>query len=332
MAYTFSVNNTPTNGSQALYLLVACLMAAGWTQPDASDGTTRAANRITGGATGNNGLGNANAWVRLRAPIIGTQNREVTIQRGAADFSWRFKYSATAGFITGGSATATPSATDEVVILGTGTDAVPTFNANWFSTNGTYRFHCIAGGAAESYSFLSFAVTTGTTNNVGGCFMLDVLAAGSYPASDPDPAVCYACTAQTATALRELAISTTGATVNVINPALARAWLGALGAAGIATTGTNNQNVGTLVYGGSVIGGGGSIPSNPFTSKDELLAVPWFRSATSVAPAGWKGYSTLLYFAGTVRTNMDTYDLATVRDRLYLNTFSIPWSGALPTI
>ena len=68
---------------------------------------------------------------------------------------WRVKFSYSAGF-TGGTpgATRVPSATDEGLYLGSGTDAAPTGTA-MFAADAGYRFHCAAGGAAEAYTYIS---------------------------------------------------------------------------------------------------------------------------------------------------------------------------------
>ena len=149
MAFQYSNNDATINtGAKAIWAWIATLKAAGWTQADSSDGTTRAAGQVTGGGTSTNGLGNSNAWVRLQMPTQNGVVREITIQRGTTDLVWRLKYSFAAGF-TGGSpsASVTPSATDERILHGSGTDASPTF-ATLMPTNATYRFAAYAGDSS----------------------------------------------------------------------------------------------------------------------------------------------------------------------------------------
>jgi hypothetical protein len=119
MAYTFSVNNTPSTNAVAMYQLVAALMSAGWLKMMDSDGTTYSSTgvQVTHGGTGTGGLGNTSSWVRLQSPptnggAIVNQTRELTIQRGTTDVLWRIKYSAYGNF-TGGVPTATATPTNE---------------------------------------------------------------------------------------------------------------------------------------------------------------------------------------------------------------------------
>ncbi len=337
MAYIYSVNNAPATGAVAVYQLIAQLVAAGWIKKMDSDGTVYSATgvQVTSGASGSGGLGNNSAWIRIQAPALNNgatvnQTREFTFQRGTSDLLWRIKYSSTAGF-TGGApaATVTSSSTDEVFMAGGGTDAAPTFYS-WFQTNATYRWHMITGGAAEFYSFIAFA--TGTAALAGTQFnaiFVDSLTAGSFPAAnDIDPAVVYVSTA--AGTLFEI-VSSALPTVNITNPALARAWLGATSAAGAAITGTNSQNVKCIAYGSSSIGFGSQSPAgvNPWTRRDDLFPVV-YACKTAAGPKGIKGFSTLFQMGSVYRDYQATLDVVTVRDRIFIGTLWLPWSGARP--
>ena len=152
MAFSQWINgDAPATGAVAMWRVISMLVAAGATKVADSDGTTYSAvgTRVTSGASGAQGLGNTNAWVRLQLP----GGRELTIQRGASNTVWRVKYSASAYF-TGGSpgATQTPSATDEAIRCGGGTDASPTY-LSWFATDATYKLYGGAGGAADGFWF-----------------------------------------------------------------------------------------------------------------------------------------------------------------------------------
>ena len=67
-------------------------------------------------------MANTSAWFRISNP----DGVEYVCQRGINNLQWRVKVSPTVGF-TGGSpgATQVPSATDEGIVLGGGTDASP---------------------------------------------------------------------------------------------------------------------------------------------------------------------------------------------------------------
>jgi len=329
MAYTFSTGNTPATASLAMYLLKTTLVTAGWTVTSDSDGTTYNATggQVTSGAGGAGGLGNVLAWIRLQAPTVGSNTREIIIQRNSSvataadDQLWRIKYSANAGF-TGGSpgATRTPSATDEVIMIGAGTDASPTF-FQFFGANGGYRWHIMAGGATELYSFMTVNLNS-TTTNINGFIGLDVLKSGTYPSEDIDPAVFCTITATV--------ITQTPPSNNSTNPSNSRAWLGATSAAGNSLV-SNNVNVGLDKY--STVGGSTGIAVNPFSSKDTLWSPIWMAlsSNPSRSPFGVKGASTIALMGSVVRTNLDTITSVGTRDLIYLGHLWLPWDGSVPT-
>lgn len=346
MAYTFSVNNLPATGTAAIWLLITTLISAGWTQVGSGDGSTYAngsAGPVTGSGSGATGLGNSNAWVRIQAPsvnqgAVSNQTREWLFQRGTDSRSWRFKYSASAGFSGGSpSATVAPTGTDQVVMLGAGTDASPTYTASWLNTDGSFRWHIGAGGAAENYAFYAFSWTPGNISMLTsvGLFM-DTMAAGSFPATDVDPAVTYVSnTSGSGTPFGEpayFAIATNSALANITNPAKARAWLGATSQADIATSGTNNQGVQPAAL--AALGATNvMLGTNPFTGKDDLIPVWWLRPGASVPPTGLKGASTLLLHGSVFRNALDTIDFASTKDKIYVgNTCSVwfPWAGVSP--
>ena len=332
MTYTFSVNNSPTTGAMAMYALVSTLISAGWLKKMDSDGTTYSSTgvQVTSGNVGTNGLGNANAWVRLQSPAVNggsvvNQTREITIQRGSSNLLWRIKYSASALF-TGGSpaAAVTPSSADEVFMIGGGTDASPTFYS-WLAADGAYRWHIAAGGAAEFYSFVAWAQTIGSvTGTLTIC--LDVMATGSFPVIDVDPAVMY-CSTTNNTILEQISNSFVG--TNQTNPARARAWLGATSAAGASLT-SNNVIVGITNYASSTLGGL-TFATNPWTNKDDLFPCLWGCGNTTL-PRGVKGISTLFKFGSIQRLNGEPGASITTKDKIFFGSLWFPWSGVAPLI
>ena len=351
MAYSFSVNNTPATGGVAMYLLISTLVAAGWVVKADSDGTTYAAagGAVTSGGAGAGGLGNSKAWVRIQAPATNggsviNQKREWTFQRGTVgNRDWRIKYSASANFSGGAPAIlVTPSSTDEVLMVGGGSDAAPTFTS-WFKADGSYRWHVAAGGAAEFYSFNAFSLTSGGVLLANGLFM-DVLAANSYNALDVDPAVVYCSDVQgggTEYGDQKVFGHLGGALTNVTDPALTRAWMGATSLAGAAIAGINSQKVCLVPYGsisGATAGGTVSLGVNPFSGNDDLLPSWWLRTPTSVPPRGLKGRSTLFNTGSVMRATLDTADTVAAKDKIFIagaagaSLFCIwaPWSGAVP--
>ncbi len=334
MAYTFSVANTPATSGAAMYLLVSALITAGWTKVMDSDGTTYSSSgtQIASGAA----FSNTNAWVRMRAPAVNqgsvaNQTREITFQRGNTAVKWRVKYSASAGF-TGGSPAAgvTPSATDEVFLTGAGTDAVPVFLDNFFSADGAYRWHVAAGGAAEGYSFIAWALTSTTTTALNAIF-LDVMATGSYSTLDVDPAaICCLPGPGGVSNIQGTSFESTTRAPGVAASAYARAWYGATSNVGASIT-TNNVNVSMIAH-GSDLGFTVGVGVNPFSSKDTLLPCLWGRRTQSATPAvgGLKGYSTLFKIGSATRTNVDSCDSTATKDLFYCYNMWLPWNGSTP--
>jgi len=327
MAFTFDTNSIPATGAVCLFKLRTALVTAGWTQVDSGDGLAlHSAGAVTSGASGASGLGNSTAWFVVRDP---NSVRSFCWQRGSTNLVWRTKYSASAGF-TGGSPTATqvPSATDEVVLNGGGTDAAPTFQT-LFGTDGTLRFNCVAGDTTVGYAFYWDAFTSGLPSGTHYGMHLEVMAAGSFPAADTDPAVVY---------LVAQGNGGAGTTApwgfDLILSEYARAFL-----SNTHTTGNWVQVVAMPYMDRSLnaykipaISAGDGVAPNPFSAKDDGFPIPWARTVGKSAPIGWKGFGSFLRWSGTNRTNYDTISNTGVnsRDKIWMNGVLLPWDGSVP--
>lgn len=340
MAHSFSVNNTPATGSVALYLFITTLVAAGWTKPRDSDGTTYSATgvQVTSGAAGANGLANSNAWFVVRDPNTA---RSFCFQRGTTNRVWRIKYSYAAGFIGGApSATQVPSATDETVITGGGTDAAPTFatnNAQILPIDNTYQFNMCAGDSTVGYGFWWDSWTTGLVTSTHYAMMLDVMLTGSFPAVDLDAAAV--------------------AVQNGSGNGVAAAWstystecLGYVGGADVARAWFNSS--GTLVwkvcpavgyadpwqgYQIAHLGAGPQIGAGVHakSADDSILPICYARHPSSsgqTGPFGWKGFGQLIKTTTKGRANGDTLTVAGLKAWLYMNGTLLPWNNTVPTL
>lgn len=137
-----AVNLSPATGAALVFALKEALKQAGWVVKSSSDGTTFNAggDQITSGGSGAGGMANNNAWFRIQSPA-GGGSREFTFQRGTTNLVWRHKLSHSSSFIGGApSSTVTPSAADERIVAGAGTDAAPTF-FTWLPADATYKAH-----------------------------------------------------------------------------------------------------------------------------------------------------------------------------------------------
>lgn len=162
---------TPANGVASWKALFTLLTANGWVE------TWSAGSGITAGVN--------LSWSLLIAP----DGRQWTFQRGTDNRTARIKYSRVAGF-TGGlpSATRTPSATDEVVLAGGGTDAFPMGQFCW-PTDGSYSTYMsctkdrYGSGLAGGWGFwLGIALTAGPA--VRGAFCFEPIMEGSFVECD----------------------------------------------------------------------------------------------------------------------------------------------------
>lgn len=109
------------------------LKSAGWVVEASSDGTTFDASGdiLTGYGSGAGGLGNFNAYFIIRIPSGEFRISFQYIDVSSSNDRFRAKISE-APFSIGGTATKTPSSSEEQLIMGGGTDAAPT-GSTWSS-------------------------------------------------------------------------------------------------------------------------------------------------------------------------------------------------------
>jgi hypothetical protein len=330
MAHTFDTNSLPATGAQCIHKLLTALLAQLWTKPKDSDGTTYSASgvQITGFNSGTNGLANTSAWFVVRDP---NSARSFCFQRGTTNLLWRTKYSAGAGF-TGGSPSATqvPSATDEQVLQGAGTDASPTFHT-FFGADGTLRFNCMAGDSTVGYSFFWDAFTAGNAGSPHFGMALDVMAAGSFPAADTDPAIIYLVNkgnGGTAAAWgTDLTVVITTCFAFFSNTHTSTNWKGCLAVS------YYDPLTGIKVAPAQAVGQG--VGTNAFTSKDDGFPLMFARPVSETGgPFGYKGFGSIHRASGVFRANYDAISNTGVasRDKIWLNGILLPWDGSIPSI
>ena len=182
-----SVNMIPASAEWTMYYFKEALKQAGWTVVKSSDGSTynSSGDQITSGNSGAGGMNNNNVWWIVQSPA-GAGGFQMCWQSGSNRTQWRLKWSHSAGF-TGGSPSASqvPSASDEKVICGGGSDASPTFYG-WLAGNGTYRAHI---GCSTVYPYSCYLIMANFADTYSRHFWLLELASGSYPSADVTPYV-----------------------------------------------------------------------------------------------------------------------------------------------
>lgn len=315
-----AVNVSPATGGAAVFVLKQTLKQAGWVVRSSSDGTTynSTGDQITTGSSGAGGMSNTNAWFRIQSPA-GAGGREFTFQRGTTGPNWRIKLSHSSGF-TGGSpgATQTPSATDEQLLIGAGSDAAPTFTA-WLGADATYKVHCGADNAAPYDHYALFAVNaTGVTRR----WWMLTLSTGSYPTADVAP---YVITVNTAAATHAVMGSVSTTNSNGLGQGFFKK-----GLAGEAFT-----NFRAAVYAGTAATYfRTSMGVDPYAGRDVLFPVVCGRITGTDANSGWKGAvntGTLLW-QGTSRSAGDYVDVGSAR-YAYFDEIAIRWpTGVIPVL
>ena len=212
MTLIHRVNRFPATHAEAIWNLKETLKDAGWTVTSSGTGTSGTYSASTDLITTPTILAGVRAWFVIREPS-GAGGREWCWQRGNNNNEWRVKISPAQGFVGGSpNANTVPSASDQGVIMGGGTDGSPTYDTDIFSTrlfldpDGIFSFHVIADDTAYGpagnvvYPFWAFGVARANIPRILIC--QDALEVGSYPplvgtrlatvTGDADPAI-YAC-------------------------------------------------------------------------------------------------------------------------------------------
>jgi len=325
MSLIFDPNWLPATGAESIFRLKLKLKVAGWTVTRSSDGTTynSSGDQITIPGSGTGGMANNYAWFVIQQPagsippFSGT--RQLCMQRQASNNTgWRVKYSFSAGF-TGGSpsSTQTPSASDEQIIWGGGTDASPSF-AVLFGTDGTYNLHTAVGNI-DPFGFWSVAYPVGG-GNPNYVFMMDPMQAG-FPSQDTDPYVLF---------LSQGAyIFANGSSMNFsgYNPG---GYISPKGFLKHGLTGEGFVTIPAMQYaqtssGTAVFPDGAG--TNPHSSKDDLLPAIYARNSAQTVPIGFKGISTFVHFRSAARASGDTMSAPNTKDHIVIGQVVFDWDG-----
>ncbi len=329
MANIFKNNFSPTSGSHLMYELKTLLMAAGWILKGNGDGSTNFSNVADNTVTpaGTDYITSTTAasvnrnWWRVR---MANTTAEFVFQHNNASVQhqWRIKFSPT-GFVGGTpSATQVPSATDEVVLCGGGTDASPSYTQIFSTTDGSYRTNIMCQDAAP-YGFWMACFPNGGGSPNGG-MMLDPVAQAN--GADTFQYVVYL-SQSNGNAYRMSSGALDFTTEN--GASSPRAYLSTtLSAANFVSV----LPLSTGFFGASTNTMSGFLGTNVFDSKDTLLATPYVRRSALVAPVGHKGFSTFMRLYSGPRLTGDTVSESTTRDRIIIGEVALPWDGSTPLV
>jgi len=349
MAKFYDVNTTPANGPTAIISLVGVLTASGWTILSSSDGTTFTAGNTYANATD---IANNYAWLTVQEPI-GVGGREWCFQRITSNTSWRVKVSPYIGFTGSATATQVPTASDEGLIWGSGTDASPV-GTTLFPTDGTYTFHTIAQSTPvgpvgnQVYGFWSFANLTGDTSTTTGRTFIcqEPLATGSYEplvgtraattSGDADPCV-YGCFYSSGGATFWSQYWLTGDTVygseQTLDFFVFKHFFDYKNASGSLTTTFEVLN-------GYPIGSNANYRFGLSTLPDgQDVLLPYVAGRQGIGNGypryqytGYKGVLNFLRLRGTNRNPGDTIDVNTNNAYCYVYDLLIPWPKAVTPV
>jgi hypothetical protein len=357
-----SVNMVPSRAEDIMLRLKAVLKAAGWVLMGSSDFSVTSSISTTFGvaavdvlsnitcsrpAGGSNApaitgsLCNHGSWFVVQAPTSQSfcfqMNNDVASgnnKNGSWPNSWRFKYASKGFVMASASLTVTPRAviqSDEIVLLGGGTDASPTFGTFW-SNDGKHRVHIIAeSGSNFGWSVVTYNPGAGTMDNV---FLYDSVTTTNP--IDPDPHVIFLATGL-ADSFRDVFDNAAVRTNWCLMPSSSNAnrSYGRACAMRYSTTETNDAST---VPNGLMHNGFVSMPEEwpVFWAMDNLKA---FQSLSG--GGGFKGVSNLLRWTGTPMATGEiltyTSSLGVVENRIVLgsstttaaNCLTLPFTGSV---
>lgn len=317
MAFIYNVNQRQITNGTMIYQIILTLVNAGWTVLGSGDGTggnySAGGNTFTSGGRVAHGTYNVGSWFRIQAPAnpVTGQKREFCLQQGSSttQASYRIKYSANvtgSGGFTGGSPSATrvPSATDEQVLVGGGSDASPTYVVGT-AVDYLFASHMVADAGAIDHAFYILTTQETSTGATGFQLALDTMLPGTYAPQDPDPAVVYLNVSSSGTGyggdLRSTAIH------------------------GYVGTTITSANFVTNFYLSNTGGYPGGLATESTSGYDPVVIPIW--NAGNSFPTATKGTSQLFMYIGPVRGNGYVLQInpTTGGDHIMMNGTLLPW-------
>jgi hypothetical protein len=331
--YTGNTYNLTPKQVEVLWILASLFVAAGWRVVQSGDGlstySTSDGSAITNVNTtdtstfsSNDGstyakiagsIANDRAWLVLKTPAAAAAQGELGLQlisAAGSALSLRAKFSA-GGFVAASHAQRLPAATggssDQVVLLGGGTDTSPT-GTDIVCVNGGFRFNgAVDDSTATPRAWATIWDSASDTMRLGGVwdFVTDLLTG-----SDTYPYV-----------------------VALVNDD----WLASFGDA---------TNIAAAARGGATrFGGSGTtkvallerrftegtryieaIGVNSLNSREDTIFPEWARPAAAGGARGLKGTSSVLRLRATARSSGDNLTTTITREFMHSNGLWVPWS------
>jgi hypothetical protein len=339
----FTVNQTPASYGLALYQMISTMLAAGWTMVMSSDGTTSGAGvHVTSGSSGAGGLANTGAWVVMQqpagnvAPYAGTRQIMLQVSNTTGN-AIRCVYSRAAGF-TGGTATQSPTATDERFVAGGGTPASPTYYTWSNGSPPAMRFECMAddGTAGSKMPFAVYAVDFATGGGIShGGFLFDPVS--NYETGDSDPYVLMwgqngGAWVNTSDFAASSGGPVTDATKEGNSSGYAKCWNNPSALNSLPAVFYSTQ--GLVPAEGSTQTAVANMGTSPTTGNDINVPVIWARCGNRGGTTGWKGVSMMCRYRGANRSSGTTISVsgAGAKDFIVVADLVLPWDGSAPVV
>jgi hypothetical protein len=304
--------SSPASGAVAVDALIDTLLSAGWRITRWSDATNYtdatgaplAVNPYGSGGSGAGNLGNTSAWFTVRAS---DSSREWLFQRGASDAAWTINRSK-AGFVTGGTATVLPTATDATALFS---------SAAAFATIPGRLF--ISADDADGYGWRLMCIPSGGGN------VLTLLA--DVPLDSPDPS-------DTDPYLWVGYYNPTGLTVYAAGGAALQSGSALIYKRFVGAGSNQRVTFASLTgYGGRLAppeyDQGGALPSSGY---DVPLPVPVMRAGAPSTTTGWVGFARGIRWATVQgRASGQTLD-GTTEYWIYAAGLWLRWDSSTPTL
>ena len=328
MTFYYVTNQGQSNLSDFGYLLKEALKLGGWQVTQSGTGTSGTFSTNSDLITSASVFNNTNAWYCIAHPTLDGYRRFFCIQVGSSGYQFRVKLSWT-GFSTGSpSATRVPSAADEQVIWGSGTDASPTFVSylSYALNDPVHNF--IIGDVSEGYAFYAFTCLS-ATGGASSLMFMDKLSQTHPLDIDPYQYFMYGTNNPPDYLLNSSVNHLMASTVS--NTKL-YVWV---------RKGYSNQKFQKCNIGLHSVGAGstngqvpvGSIGSNVYDGKDMSLPMMTFVTKAINSSLGvsnetcYKGKSINVRLSCTSRISMDTSDSNT---KIHFGVLIFPWNGTTP--
>jgi len=321
----YSYNDTDSTVQSLWFNFKAKMKLAGWTVPSSSDGTTYNASgdQITVNATSGAGAINTSSWFILTHPTLDTYQRHICIQFGAGANQIRVKLS-WSGFSAGTPGIArVPSAADEQILIGSGTDASPTYTSVLSSIAGNINAFMMCGDVTEKYHFYFLGTFPGSNLNQF-IFTMERLT-DTHPL-DIDPYI-YFLNGSTSNlsgfdTYTSCILTSSGASQPF-------AWY----KKGLAGATFTRYSTGMLGANATSNAPAANLGTNPYDKKASLIPMYFGRGGSWTTQLGWKGTAVNMYFSGLARNTGAVLSKNTTNDYIYFGPFTVfKWDGSNPKI